>query len=37
VRSQPPVGDAAAEAAGWRSSEDEAHVAEHLRALGYFE
>ena len=23
--------------AGWRSSEDEAHVAEHLRALGYFE
>ena len=33
----PPVGDAAAEAAGWRSSEDEAHVAEHLRALGYFE
>jgi hypothetical protein len=23
--------------AGWRSSEDEAHVAEHLCALGYFE
>jgi predicted AlkP superfamily phosphohydrolase/phosphomutase len=37
VRSQPPVGDAAAETAGWRSGEDEAHVAEHLRALGYFE
>src|SRR5262249_32903285 len=35
VRSQPAVGDAAAESAGWRSSEDEAHVAEHLRALGY--
>src|SRR5262249_20563552 len=37
LRSHLPVGDSAAEAGGWRSSEDEAHVSEHLRALGYFE
>ena len=36
VRFAPPLDEAAAPE-GWRSSEDEAHVAEHLRALGYFE
>ena len=29
--------EAATATAGWRSGEDEAQVAEHLRALGYFE
>ena len=37
VRSAPPLDEAVLAPAGWRSSEDEAHVAEHLRALGYFE
>jgi predicted AlkP superfamily phosphohydrolase/phosphomutase len=37
VRSAPPLDEAVVTPAGWRSSEDEAHVAEHLRALGYFE
>ena len=37
VRSAPPLDEAVLAPAGWRSSEDEAHGAEHLRALGYFE
>jgi predicted AlkP superfamily phosphohydrolase/phosphomutase len=37
VRFAPPLDEAATASAGWRSSEDEAQVAEHLRALGYFE
>jgi predicted AlkP superfamily phosphohydrolase/phosphomutase len=37
VRFAPPLDEAATVPAGWRSTEDEAQVAEHLRALGYFE
>jgi predicted AlkP superfamily phosphohydrolase/phosphomutase len=37
VRTAPPLDESVLAPAGWRSSEDEAHVAEHLRALGYFE
>jgi predicted AlkP superfamily phosphohydrolase/phosphomutase len=37
VRSAPPLDDTIVATAGWRSREDEEHVAEHLRALGYFE
>lgn len=37
VRFAAPLDETAMAPAGWRSSEDEAHVAEHLRALGYFE
>jgi len=37
VRTVPPLDASALAPSGWRSSEDEAHVAEHLRALGYFE
>jgi len=37
VRTAPPLDESTVAPAGWRSSEDEAHVAEHLRALGYFE
>ncbi|HKA29564.1 MAG TPA: alkaline phosphatase family protein, partial [Candidatus Binatia bacterium] len=37
VRTAPAPDASALVPSGWRSSEDEAHVAEHLRALGYFE
>jgi predicted AlkP superfamily phosphohydrolase/phosphomutase len=37
IRTAPPLDESSVAPAGWRSSEDEAHVAEHLRALGYFE
>jgi predicted AlkP superfamily phosphohydrolase/phosphomutase len=37
VRTAPPLDAATLAPTGWRSSDDEAHVAEHLRALGYFE
>jgi predicted AlkP superfamily phosphohydrolase/phosphomutase len=37
VRVGAPLDEASTAPAGWRSIEDEAHVAEHLRALGYLE